>query len=629
MKTTIGKNTLGDNNKMQISLKNYNRSTHDLSFKILNTQSPGTLVPLYKRVVLPGDTINLDTDVKILTHPTVGPLFGSFKFQMDYFFCPIRLYNSWLHNNRLGIGLDMSQIKLPMMELRGSQAEFSHSSLISYLGIKGLGTPMTSGANIIREMNAVPYLAYWDIFKNYYANTQQTHGYTIANTSMVTNFQRGQDYITIDGINSTLNPPITLLSKDVLFYQPGTILPENMILKTNDGKNLSFSQLCDNVVISGGGYAGVVKSTYANTTLVSISSNKNINVAGFPLTVIDDMRDTILSTPGNTTFKITQNSPVPYNYSCTTINLISSNILKLRNLAIKTYNSDLFNNWVRTSWITGENGINAITAIDTSSGSFTMDTLNLSKKVYDMLNRIAVSGGTYNDWIETVYTNEYFQRSEIPIFIGGMSTEIMFQEVINTSASEGEALGTLAGKGRNGDKKGGHIKFKADEPGYILGISSITPRIVYSQGNDWDMYSLKTLNDLHKPALDAIGFQDLITEQMHYRSSRIDGVTGEAQYRSAGKQPAWLNYMTDVDKAAGNFAEYNDEMFMTLNRRYSVNETMGTSEGAISDLTTYIQPDKFNYAFAQTDVTAQNFWVHMGIKDIERRVISAKQIPIV
>ena len=32
---------------------------------------------------------------------------------------------------------------------------------------------------------------------------------------------------------------------------------------------------------------------------------------------------------------------------------------------------------------------NAITAIDTSSGSFNIDTLNLSKKVYDMLNRIA------------------------------------------------------------------------------------------------------------------------------------------------------------------------------------------------------------------------------------------------
>ena len=75
-------------------------------------------------------------------------------------------------------------------------------------------------------------------------------------------------------------------------------------------------------------------------------------------------------------------------------------------LCVKTYQSDIFNNWVNTEWIDGPNGINAVTAIkiDPESNSFQLDTLNLAKKVYDMLNRIAVSGGTYQDWIETVYT---------------------------------------------------------------------------------------------------------------------------------------------------------------------------------------------------------------------------------
>ena len=41
----------------------------------------------------------------------------------------------------------------------------------------------------------------------------------------------------------------------------------------------------------------------------------------------------------------------------------------------------------------GENGISAITAISTAGDKFTIDQLNLSKKVYDMLNRIAVSEG--------------------------------------------------------------------------------------------------------------------------------------------------------------------------------------------------------------------------------------------
>ena len=69
-------------------------------------------------------------------------------------------------------------------------------------------------------------------------------------------------------------------------------------------------------------------------------------------------------------------------------------------LALKTYQSDINTNWVNTEWIDGESGINAVTAIDTSSGSFTLDTLNLAKKVYNMLNRIAVSDGSYNAWIK-------------------------------------------------------------------------------------------------------------------------------------------------------------------------------------------------------------------------------------
>ena len=32
MKVNIGKNTLGDNNKMSVALKEYGRSTHDLSY---------------------------------------------------------------------------------------------------------------------------------------------------------------------------------------------------------------------------------------------------------------------------------------------------------------------------------------------------------------------------------------------------------------------------------------------------------------------------------------------------------------------------------------------------------------------------------------------------------------------
>ena len=305
----------------------------------------------------------------------------------------------------------------------------------------------------------------------------------------------------------------------------------------------------------------------------------------------------------------------------------------MNGLAIKTYQSDLFNNWLKTEWIDGINGINQITAIDTSSGSFTIDALNLANKVYNMLNRIAVSGGSYEDYIEAVYSTEAMRRAETPIYMGGMSNEIVFEEVVSTAATTTEnqqnPLGSLAGKGTQTNKRGGNIEIKVTEPSYIIGLVSITSRLDYSQGNKWDMSELDTIEDLHKPALDGIGFEDLLQERMAWWGSYYNA-NGDLIKMAAGKVPAWINYMTAINETHGDFADENKTMYMTLNRRYQYRQPNlsghKTLQGII-DLTTYVDPTKYNYSFADTTLDAQNFWVQIGMQIFSRRVMSAKIIP--
>ena len=162
------------------------------------------------------------------------------------------------------------------------------------------------------------------------------------------------------------------------------------------------------------------------------------------------------------------------------------------------------------------------------------------------------------------------------------------------------------------------MRIKANEPSYIMGIVSLTPRLDYSQGNKWDM-NLRTMDDLHKPALDEIGYQDLITDQMAWFDTRIQNE--QPVYNSAGKQPAWINYMTNVNQTRGNFAYQNKEMFMTLNRRYE------RDEKGIKDLTTYVDPSKFNNIFAEENLDSQNFWMQISNNITARRKMSAKVIP--
>ena len=137
---TLGKNTLGDNNKMKVAMRDYDMSTHDISTVFRSTIGVGMLVPFCKILFQKGDIIDLNLINKTLSQPTLGPLLGSFKLQHFMVFGGFRLYNSWLQNNRTGIGMKMSDIKLPMMKANttgsttDARTNISTSALYKYLG---------------------------------------------------------------------------------------------------------------------------------------------------------------------------------------------------------------------------------------------------------------------------------------------------------------------------------------------------------------------------------------------------------------------------------------------------------------------------------------------------------------
>ena len=691
MKVSIGKNTLGGGKKMMTRLNNYNRSTHDLSFVCRTTAAPGVLQPTMEQLVLPGDTFYIKTRCHTLTHPTIGPLFGSFKQQNDFFFCPIRLYNAMLHNNALNIGLNMKQVKFPILpiaynlytdksKMAGSNDsllnEVNPSSLVAYTGIRALSTLAPYGSTM-KSFNCIKLMMYYDIFKNYYANKQEEKFYVISGNTyylykqVASTIEEGQMSLTLanssdkksswnivatglpNSENSTGDYP-----KKNTDYQVWVLAIKPYTQDKDSGQIEISININTGWLVQSGGTVGGLKTIQVYGTINNLldkgiltditKSVSNANGAteyykineveflpteqtfktyfyvnkpsnatsvearynSYKLSEIDDMRENILAA-GKTQYISQDQFLVDIFKPVQTKNGIAPSCSQpLVGLILKTYQSDINTNWVNTEWIDGETGINAITAIDTSGGSFTLDTLNLAKKVYTMLNRIAVSDGSYNAWIQTVYTSGGLNHIETPIYLGGSSLEIEFQEVVNNSGTEDQPLGSLAGRGMATSHKGGNITFKADEPGYIFCITSITPRVDYFQGNEWDNYLL-TLDDLHKPQLDGIGFQDRL-----YRNVNANTPYAMSS-KSIGKQPAWIEYMTNINKTYGNFALIENEGWMCLNRIF----------GDINTYTTYVFPHLYNNIFADTDITAQNFWIQIAFNMKARRVMSAKVIP--
>lgn len=652
---TLGKNTLGDNNKMKVAMRDYDMSTHDISTIFRSSIGVGMLVPFCKILCQKGDIIDINLINKTLSQPTLGPLFGSFKLQHFMFFGGFRLYNSWLHNNRTGIGMKMSDIKLPMMkaDTKGTatdaKTDISASALYKYLGWT---QSRRTGANAIGGVlkNGTPLLMYLDIFKNFFANTQENKFYILKGAGSIKlqfakTYNNENDGIFIIGKNqNSLNvvPQTTITASVILTdYRDFWNSIKVTILESDGGLYYkTLAQLTKNTKTPTIVLNNINADPYA--TLLQISTTKETikfvktELSQHDLKVLDQIRDVVLHKKGNETLILAGSElNETNNGSAELVNffndIINSQANKLGGMLLKTYDSDIFNNWVKTDWIDGAGGITEITSIDITAndGKLTMDALNLQQKVYNMLNRIAVAGGTYRDWLETVYTaGKYLDRPETPVFIGGMTQYIEFDEVISKSATETEygsqPLGDIAAIGRGGKPvNNGHIHYQCEEPGYIMGLIAITPIIDYSQGNDFDL-NLQTIDDLHKPALDGIGYQDLIQEQMVGITSKYDGSANisNIKHLAANKTVAWIDYMTNYNRTFGDFAAGEALDFMVLNRRYEVG-----NDNTIKDLTTYIDPQKYIEIFADTSIDSQNFWIQTVVQATRRGNYSAKQIP--
>lgn len=385
MKTTIGGDRLGSGQKQEVSMKTYERSTHNKSYLWRSSMSAGTLVPFMSEVGLPGDSFDIDLNCEVMTLPTVGPLFGSYKVQLDIFEAPIRLYQGKLHMNMLNIGMDMSKILLPQVVMkadfdideRDDNAQINPSSIWSYLNIRGLGRKANNvKGEVMREFNAVPYLAYWDIFKQYYSNKQEENAYVIHRENFDNSFQTtgceiwgipsgGTVGAWVDIFNAVEAVELGQYTTLKVYYdaQAEDGLPDVNKVYINDenfGYIWAVDWFNDYRIYHEQGYISYYNYNKGNTqniltfTMGSIPNQNPVentfpNLVSFPLKNIDDMRMDILADVKSTTpFKVNMLTYAPYGLSLKKVDNKFTKLSSQEGLAVKTYQSDLFNNWIST-----------------------------------------------------------------------------------------------------------------------------------------------------------------------------------------------------------------------------------------------------------------------------------------
>lgn len=522
----------------KVEISKPRRSTQNLSFINRTSIAPGVLVPVMVKEALPGDRFHVTLDSLMKTLPLEGPLMGSFRVQFDTFFCPVRFYNALLHDDRYNFDPDNVEFPTMALEMLDNDAAdpaneyyagVHPSSLYHHLGIpENFVRPVTDGSGSRwRSFNAIPLLAYYEIFRNYYANTQDVTSFVVGGNSA--------------GLPDLRVAPLT----DI------------------DAKRLQILQLTAEDV------------------------GANIQVLG--------------TSPG---FYNRENIHYP-----------------LGGMALRTYMPDRFSAYVNPGRYA-----DTLTAarVDTSQGFFDMDGLRLADKLNRMLQKTLIAGGRYSDWQYVQYGQSLRRVVEVPSFVHTTSYELMFEDVVQTSdsGSADNPLGSLGGRGV-GSVFGRSFTYKCTEHGFLMTIASVCPRVDYFQGIKSYMYH-RRLSDVHIPTLDGIGFQDLLVDNFYAQSTvGSTALGGSVDYSLAyAKQPAWTEYMTDVNEVHGDFAEPTKLMYLTLARRFG---GVGTSQA--NDFTSYVFPHYYNYAFADSSLTGQNFWLQCSFKVYVKRAISKRVMP--
>lgn len=405
---TLGGERIGSGNNMTVSLHGYERSNHDLGLTVRTSMAPGVLTPIHAEPLLPGSTRDIDLSALVFTLPTVGPMFGLYKIEIHAFVAAARLYQAALHMNMTDIGNNMNLALLPLVEMEANRLDptkdldnqqINPSSIWSHLDIRGLGQPQDDSATAVRRFNGIKYLMYWDTVKNFYTNKQEEIG-AVIHTPIVadsidldisTLFQ-WQTLINGDGTFAAGSPPppsttITLktngpqaertyleITTDNPITQPYYDPAEFMFtLAIDGGPDLQIPgneifQDWDFIVGTntirakrptdeyGGGQEIEFKTVaFEGNYGPTNPEDSEPQITTFPLSNLDDMRMAILQHPMGTPFIIDKNSPAPYGLSLQgeTIgeNTLWSKNYSLEGLALKCYQSDLFNNWLQTEWI--------------------------------------------------------------------------------------------------------------------------------------------------------------------------------------------------------------------------------------------------------------------------------------
>lgn len=523
---------------------NVKRNGFDLSFKNAFTAKAGELLPVMVKEVIPGDKFKISAQSFTRTQPLNTAAYVRMREYYDVFFVPYRLlwsrYPTFFTNlpdyhrsssiNSAGTVGDMhpyftsDQIRSYLTKIADLSSTGEESfkrynffgfdrghltcKLLDYLGY-GLAPSSTAGTSGGMVMNPNPLLAYQKIYQDYYRDDQW---------EKAAPFTYNLDYIED---SETVNIPV-----------------ESIDLSDTTMFDLRYCNWQKDY------FMGMLPSPqYGDEAFVPLTSSslsgKLTGVEGnidYDSTIVDNLRHFPAGTEVSDLSLRVGDINFGSDYSTATLE--------------GTVGSDRISNIILPTFFPRSQVFDGV-GVSLAGGSSNLYVLALRQaEALQKWKEIAQSGKQdYRTQMQKHFgVTPSNAMSDHCQYVGGWTTNLDINEVVNTNLSSDDSSANIFGKGVATGKGG--CDFDANEHGILMVIYHNMPLL------DWDSFGAKRLNlkssftDYAIPEFDSIGMQQLYQSEL--LSPLMSTTAGESSIE-LGYVPRYADYKTAYDEIHGAF----------------------------------------------------------------------------
>lgn len=526
------------------------RSVFDLSFIHSFSADFGELIPFALYDCVPNDDFRLSNIVRVSTLPMVSPVYNAIKIRTYWFYVPY--YLLWHHFDRfISGGRDGTySVTPPIIGDSSTGIKFDRGSIGDYFNF-----PVNVQIPPEDCPSAFPFMAYQRIYRDYFLNQD------VQTDTNVNNWfpEDDMDFQLADGFQSSIAPegtgteesPLAAVELTAKRYRnwekdyftssmfspqrgPQTAMPVN--LSGNSSANIDVGAYAS-------GYEGVGSFGFNGAT------------SGSSPTLFNDV-------VGNSTRPLwfsRESGDLPGFFKAFTYNSESS----IGN-AVFRVNKEQLDSY-----------------LSTSTGGFLIDDLRLATQLQLWLERNMRTKAQYNEFLRIHFNDAPIDlRLTKPYYIGGSSQLLNVTQVLQTSQSTDDSeLGQRAGTGNSyGAFNIG--RFHSHEFGLIMGIMSIMPDAMYTQGMS-RVWSKRSRYDYYFPEFAQLSPQAVLSKELYTSTdtsanNAVFGYQGRYdEYRTA------TNYVTGLLRDSTKLDFYTYTLARDFDSMPTLSPEFISSEGTI------------------------------------------------